>query len=99
MVRAAYACLKNRAEAEDVAQEVFLIPSGKALRRTGRGPPEGMAAEGHGQQRKSTVFPFTCITMRAIPSGRSLPAATVGTRLSRGRALLKRELKAVSYES
>ena len=28
-----------------------------------------------------------------------LPAATVGTRLSRGRALLKRELKAVSYES
>lgn len=50
VVRAAYACLKNRAEAEDVAQEVFLIPSGKALRRTGRGPPEGMAAEGHGQQ-------------------------------------------------
>lgn len=28
-----------------------------------------------------------------------LPAATVGTRLPRGRALLKRELKAVSYES
>lgn len=132
MVRAAYACLKNRAEAEDVAQEVFLIPSGKALRRTGRGPPEGMAAEGHGQQMQepaqkrlvpgsrnelpesltaldrredevlAAVFSqeekyrlplhlhyYESYFIREIVRILVLPAATVGTRLSRGRTLIK----------
>lgn len=136
VVRAAYAYLKNRSDAEDVAQEVFLTLMEKPPRlRDGEHlkawlltvtankcknllksgwyqsrnelpetlpalpPAEGEVLEAVLELDEKYRLPlhlhyYEGYSIREIARILGLPAATVGTRLSRGRALLRRELEA-----
>lgn len=140
VVRAAYACLKNRADAEDVAQEVFLsllerppqVRDGEHLKawllRVTANKCRNLLKSGwyHSRGELPESLPvldpeesevlcavleldekyrlpvhlhyYEGYSLREIAQILGLPTATVGTRLHRGRTLLKQELEEAHYE-
>ncbi len=141
VVRAAYACLKNRADAEDMAQEVFLslmehpphLRDGDHLKawllKVTANKCRDLLKSGWYQSRNELLETLPALdreegevlsavleleekyrlplhlhyyegySLREIAQILGLPAATVGTRLSRGRALLKRGLEEAYHGS